>query len=129
MPDSWKDSLIALIPKQGTDNLLINNYRPITLLNNEYKLYANILAERSKKVFQMMIHNDQAGFLPGRHIYSNTRNIINLLAYLDLRIEKKAVLMAIDAEKAFDRVSWKFMKGLLHHMDFGIQYIKGIEAI
>ena len=35
MPESWKESLITLIPKPGVDHQLINNYRPISLLNRD----------------------------------------------------------------------------------------------
>jgi hypothetical protein len=33
-----KEGLITLIPKKDKDTLLIKNWRPITLLNQDYKL-------------------------------------------------------------------------------------------
>lgn len=48
IPSSWKDENTTLIPKEGQDQKNVNNYRPISLLNNDYKLNARILAERLK---------------------------------------------------------------------------------
>lgn len=47
-PDSWTEALITLLPKEGNDLSLIQNYRPISLLNADYKLFAAVLADRLK---------------------------------------------------------------------------------
>nr|GEZ82414.1 hypothetical protein [Tanacetum cinerariifolium] len=75
MPDSWKEANITLIPKEGQDLSSIKNYRPISLLNNDYKIFTSILAERMKKMLQNFIHEDQCGFLPKRHLRDNTFEI------------------------------------------------------
>lgn len=49
IPATWQAANIVLIPKQGTTQESVNNYQPISLLNNDYKLYAGILANRLKK--------------------------------------------------------------------------------
>ena len=45
LPTSLTQGLLTLFPKPGKD-LLINNWRPICLLNNDYKVFALILAKR-----------------------------------------------------------------------------------
>uniref|UniRef100_A0A2D4EPZ4 Reverse transcriptase domain-containing protein n=1 Tax=Micrurus corallinus TaxID=54390 RepID=A0A2D4EPZ4_MICCO len=65
MPDTWKDALISLILKDGTDARQIHNYRPISLLNSDYKIFATIIANRRKNLLNDYIHGDQNGFLPG----------------------------------------------------------------
>lgn len=55
LPNSCKDAYISLIPKQDTDLPLVKNYRPISLLNNDYKLFANILANKLKDVLKGII--------------------------------------------------------------------------
>ncbi|XP_033024102.1 vomeronasal type-2 receptor 26-like [Lacerta agilis] len=42
------------------------------------------------------------------------RYVIDVLEYLSVKKEKKVALLLLDAEKAFDRVSWPFLKGSLH---------------
>lgn len=47
---SMKQGLIILIPKHGKDRRLLDNLRPITLLNVDYKLLSGIIAARMKKM-------------------------------------------------------------------------------
>uniref|UniRef100_A0A670K7G8 Reverse transcriptase domain-containing protein n=1 Tax=Podarcis muralis TaxID=64176 RepID=A0A670K7G8_PODMU len=128
-PESWKEAFITLIPKLETEKTQLKNYRPISLLNVDYKIFADVLASRFKKVLNEVIHKDQAGFLPGRHMSANTRNIIDILELLQTDINTKAVLIFIDAEKAFDNISWKFMKGNLKEIGVGLGFENGIDAI
>lgn len=46
-----KQGLITLIPKSGKDKKYLNNLRPITLLNVDYKLLAHVVANRLKGYF------------------------------------------------------------------------------
>lgn len=62
MPDSWKDASISLIPKEGQAFTPVKNYRPIFLLNNDFKLFTSILAERLKQVLRDYTHEDWCGF-------------------------------------------------------------------
>uniref|UniRef100_A0A670JC67 Reverse transcriptase domain-containing protein n=2 Tax=Podarcis muralis TaxID=64176 RepID=A0A670JC67_PODMU len=128
-PESWKEAFITLIPKVETEKNQLKNYRPISLLNVDYKIFADILASRLKKVLNEVIHKDQAGFLPGRHLYENTRNIIDILELLQTNRNTRAVLIFIDAEKAFDNISWLFMKKNLEGMGVGRGFENGIQAI
>uniref|UniRef100_A0A670IW01 Reverse transcriptase domain-containing protein n=1 Tax=Podarcis muralis TaxID=64176 RepID=A0A670IW01_PODMU len=128
-PESWKEAFITLIPKLESEKTQLKNYRPISLLNVDYKIFADILASRFKKVLNEVIHKDQAGFLPGRHLSDNTRNIIDVLELLQTNLNTKAVLIFIDAEKAFDNISWRFMKKNLEGMGVGRAFQNGIEAI
>lgn len=65
--------MITLIHKAQTGQNEIKNYRPISLLNVDYKIYVTILATRLKKILGKMIHKDQSGFLPRRHLRNNMR--------------------------------------------------------
>uniref|UniRef100_A0A670HN63 Reverse transcriptase domain-containing protein n=1 Tax=Podarcis muralis TaxID=64176 RepID=A0A670HN63_PODMU len=129
IPETWKEAYITFIPKQDADRTQVKNYRPISLLNTDYKIFAGILARRLKKLLSEIIHKDQAGFLPGRQIRDNTRNIINMLEYLSVRIDKQVIMMFVDAEKAFDNVVWDFMLKNLEYMDVGNDFFNGVKAI
>uniref|UniRef100_A0A670K6D8 Reverse transcriptase domain-containing protein n=1 Tax=Podarcis muralis TaxID=64176 RepID=A0A670K6D8_PODMU len=109
IPDSWKEAHITLIPKADSDKLNIKNYRLISLLNNDCKIFAEIMANRLNKYLKNSIHTDQAGFLPNRQLKDNVRHIINIIKYLEKKNEIPVVLIFIDAEKAFDNVSWQFL--------------------
>ena len=55
--------------KKGKDRIDIANWRPITLLNIDYKLLTKTLGQRLKSVFPGLIHKDQNGFVPGGSIF------------------------------------------------------------
>uniref|UniRef100_A0A670KGT6 Reverse transcriptase domain-containing protein n=1 Tax=Podarcis muralis TaxID=64176 RepID=A0A670KGT6_PODMU len=129
LPETWKEAYITFIPKQDADLTQVKNYRPISLLNIDYKIFAGILARRLRRLLSETIHRDQAGFLPGRQMRDNTRNIINMLEYLSVKINKQAIMMFVDAEKAFDNVIWDFMLKNLEHMEVGKDFFNGVKAI
>lgn len=68
-PASMYDAHIALIPKPDRDRLQVSSYRPISLLPTETKIIGKILANRLKKHICDIIHPDQTGFMPGRHMF------------------------------------------------------------
>uniref|UniRef100_A0A670Z1A6 Reverse transcriptase domain-containing protein n=1 Tax=Pseudonaja textilis TaxID=8673 RepID=A0A670Z1A6_PSETE len=129
IPKTWSEAYITLIPKEGADPLQIKNYRPISLLNADYKIFASILAERLKRYLNNFIHPDQNGFLPKRQIKDNMRVILDTLEYYEVHPEKQMALIFLDAQKAFDNVTWRFMLLLLEQMGFARKFIQAIEAI
>ena len=50
--------MIILIAKEGKDLLQIKNYRPISLLNVDYKTISKVLALRITKVLNEVILED-----------------------------------------------------------------------
>ena len=67
LPHEFLEGLLIILRKGG-DHLDPGNYRPITLLNTDYKLLAKILANRLGPVLPQLISPDQTAFLPGRQI-------------------------------------------------------------
>ena len=51
----------------------LKNWRPISLLNCDYKIAAKVIATRMKKVLPDIINNYQTGLLKGRSIGENVR--------------------------------------------------------
>ena len=60
---SQRRGIIKLIPKKDTEPFYIKNWRPITLLNTDYKIAAILIANRLKSVIPKLINNDQTGFI------------------------------------------------------------------
>ena len=77
-----KRGILNLIFKKN-DKTLLSNWRPITLLNADYKVLAHILANRLKKVIPRLIHTDQSGYIKGRSIFFNIRLIQDVKTYFE----------------------------------------------
>jgi hypothetical protein len=56
-----KRGVLNLVPKKDKDIRYLKNWRPITLLNVDYKILAKIMANRIQKVIPYIINNDQSG--------------------------------------------------------------------
>ena len=50
MSNSQKQGVITLIEKEDKNAMYVKNYRPITLLNVDYKILSKVLARRIKEV-------------------------------------------------------------------------------
>ena len=115
---SQRRGIIKLIPKKDADPHFIRNWRPITLLNCDYKIATKAIANRIKRVIPKLINNDQTGFLKGRFIGENIRLIDSVINYAsDQQIP--GLLLFIDFEKAFDSLEWAFVNRTLQYFNFG----------
>ena len=123
LSDSQRRGLISLIPKPHKDLLDLNNWRPISLLNVDYKLISKCLTNRLKTVLPKLIHNDQTGFLKDRFIGENIRLVLDLINFTDLN-NIPGHLLLIDFKSAFDKLEWNFIWKTLEYFNFGPQFIK-----
>ncbi|KAA8577775.1 hypothetical protein FQN60_005362, partial [Etheostoma spectabile] len=71
LPPTLNQALISLIVKKDKDPNLCGSYRPISLLNNDVKLLAKVLARRLETCLPSIISEDQTGFILGRQLSSN----------------------------------------------------------
>ncbi|KAF7235743.1 LINE-1 retrotransposable element ORF2 protein [Varanus komodoensis] len=115
--------------KEDVDVTQIQNYRPISLLNVDDKIFTSILAERLKKLLIDFIHPDQNGFLPKRQMKNNLRTILDILEYDEIHTEKPMALLFMDAHKTFDHVNWQFLKQQMTQMEFGEKFMNAISSI
>ena len=115
---SQRRGVIALIPKQESDFLDLQNWSPITLLNIHYKIAAKALAKRIEVVLPKLVNADQTGFIKGRHIGENIRLISDLMDYTK-EGNLPGILMPIDFKKAFDTLEWSYIRKVLELLNFG----------
>ena len=78
---SQKQGIIRLIPKKKQKFIISQNWRPISLLNVDYKIATKALALRLGKVLPKIIDKVQTGYLKGRFIGENIRLISDILDY------------------------------------------------
>lgn len=128
LPPTLRQASICLSPKKDKDLLLCESYRPISLLNGDYKVLAKCLAKRLEKVLQHIISPDQTGFVQGRYSFLNTRKLFNIV-YTDLHQAFPELVLSLDAEKAFDRVEWGFLFKSLEKFGFGPNFISWVKLL
>ncbi|KAL9959711.1 hypothetical protein ACROYT_G033060 [Oculina patagonica] len=125
---SQRRGVIKLIPKKDAELYFIKNWRPITLLNTDYKIAAKSIANRIKRVLPNLINHDQTGFLKGRFIGENIRLIDCIIQYAT---EKNipGLLLFIDFEKAFDSLEWSFIYDTLRTFGFGASLTNWVKTL
>ena len=115
---SQKRGIITLIPNAYGDLKELSNWRPISLLNIDYKILTKALAKRIEKYLPKLIDSDQTGFVKGRYIGQNIRLLSDIMEYLEAK-KTSGLLLFIDVEKAFDSLEWDFMNKALSAFNFG----------
>ena len=128
MTNSQKRGIISMIPKKGKDDSKIQNWRPISLLNVDYKILAKMLATRIKKHLEYLINDDQRGFVPGRYIGESIRKIIDLIDYYENK-DDEGLIVSLDIENAFPSISREYVLKALEKFKFSKKFILGIRRI
>ena len=77
---SQGQGVIKLLEKKDKDKRLISNWRPISLLNVDYKIILKFFASRLKKVLVNLISSQQTAYVPQRCINESGRLISDLLS-------------------------------------------------
>ena len=120
--------VIHLIPKKDKDLTVLSSWRPLSLLNTDYKILAKVLCNRLKTTLQEIINPDQIGYIEKRFSGENTRLISDIIEYCKL-YKHPCIILLIDFEKAFDTVRWPFLKKLLKIYGFGDNFQKWISLL
>ena len=89
--DSMKGSVTRLIYKRRGDIKSLKDWRPISLLNVDYKIISKVLTSRLAEVLEFIVNL--------------LRDIIDFIQETD----ECAILVSLDQEKAFDTVDRSFL--------------------
>ena len=125
---SQRQGVISLLPKPDKDPHYLKNWRPISLLTTDYKILSSTIASRLKNKLQNIIHTDQTGFLKGRYIGENVRNVIDIIDYIE-KENMSGIILTIDYEKAFDKIEWNFIFKTLKYFNFGNAFINLVKLL
>uniref|UniRef100_A0A3Q3BNZ9 Reverse transcriptase domain-containing protein n=1 Tax=Kryptolebias marmoratus TaxID=37003 RepID=A0A3Q3BNZ9_KRYMA len=127
-PDSFAQAVITVIYKKGKDPLKCSSYRPISLLNTDYKLVTKMIAKRLERFLPLLINPDQTGFILNRFSTDNLRRLLNII-HIANKKKIPSVAVSLDAEKAFDMVEWKYLFSVLKKFGFGDGFLNLIQSL
>ena len=124
---SQRTGQITLLHKNG-DRLDRRNWRPITLLNADYKLCECALAACLLKVLHDVVHPDQTCGVLGRYVGENIALLRDVVSFAD-DVGCPAAILSLDQEKAFDRVDWPFLFPLKGKLSFGPSFVRWVRLL
>ena len=113
-PSGFTDGLIVYLPKkvpQPGSELSPADYRPITLLGSDYKLYSLVLTLRLQPLLAAAIPDAQSAFISDRRITDNVWLARAMHDHLRVR-ELEGVAVDLDIAKAYDQVSREALRRL-----------------
>ena len=102
VPEIWNEAIIILLHKKG-DQKNISNYRPISLLNNIYKLFTKVITNRITRTLDENQPREQAGFRRGFSTIDHL-HAVNQLIEKCAEYKIPLVVGLVDYNKAFDSV-------------------------
>ncbi|KAJ8457104.1 hypothetical protein ONZ45_g18449 [Pleurotus djamor] len=110
------------------DKSEISNYRPITLLNTDYKLFTKILTMRLAPGATETLDKSQAGFVPGRQISEQTQLLRLLMDHADAT-ETNGIIVALDQEKAYDKIEHDYLWRVMKRFDFPERFTNTVKSL
>ena len=111
VPGSFTKTVIKLIPKKPFPRM-VEDYRPISLINTDQKILSHLLAGRLKNSLTTLIGPHQTAYLPQRSIHSSLTQVnLNLEQLTD-----EDCLVACDFSKAFDKLDRTCLFALLEQI-------------
>jgi len=127
LSESQNHAVLTLFYKKGNKKQL-KNYRPISLTNVDYKIFAFVLANRLQKVIHKIVSPHQTAYIKGRYIGYNIRSVLDILEYTDKK-QIPGLLLCLDFQKAFDSLEWNFMISVLEKFKFGPSFINSVKML
>ena len=109
MPTSWKTAAVTPIHKKN-DPKDVENYRPISLLNIDSKIFEKCMYSPLYEHFKDHLSINQHGFVKKRSVMSNMLQFLNqIYKVLDKNPHDEIIAFYSDFSKAFDKVPHKLL--------------------
>ena len=119
---------IVTIHYKGGDKCLLENWRPITLLCVDYKIFTRIIVARIKPLLCKIISDEQYCSVDGKTIIDCNIMLRDLLNFVIDR-NMKFGMINIDFKQAFDCVDINFILSTMKALGFCQKFIEVIKML
>ncbi|CAI5995027.1 unnamed protein product [Closterium sp. NIES-65] len=127
LPPSMLIGRTVLIPKRG-DSSLVENLRPITLMNADYKVLALCLANRLQLDLPQLIHPSQTAFIKHRKIGDTINDTLNIMDWAAFS-SSPLLALTVDFRKAYDLVDRPFLLQALSVLGLSAPFIHWVRLM
>jgi exonuclease III len=128
LSESMYKGVITLIYKGKGDRSIRSNWRPITLLNSDYKILMKILYNRLKPFTPKLINQNQTCGIPGRNIQDGIYSLYSVILKMRENNEN-GIILSVDQKSAFDIIEWEFLEKSLGYFSIPTEYRKWFSII
>ncbi|CAI5461605.1 unnamed protein product [Closterium sp. Yama58-4] len=127
LPPSMLSGRTVLIPKRGSSSM-IDNLRPITLMNSDYKVLALCLANRLQLALPLIIHPSQTAFIKSRKIGDTINDTLDIFDWSTIT-KTPLLALTVDFRKAYDLVDRAFLFQALARVGLPEQFIAWVRLM
>jgi hypothetical protein len=97
-------AMIILFTKEDNANTL-KTFRSISLINCSFKVFAKAMNNRLEVICDKLLASNQTAFVKGMYILESVVAAHEVIHHT-IKSGEKGVVLKLDYEKAYDRVSW-----------------------
>ena len=121
MPKGWLNGVMTFLrKKKARDDH--NNYRPITLINTIYKIWATVMSQRLKPILNLLTEDDQ-------YEYKSKRPTIDIIEIVNNQLKNNATQQTIhfDFSKAFGDIERGILWTKLYEAGIPIEFAQTLR--
>ena len=128
VPQEWAEAIVVSIYKGKAADTDPSNYRPISLLNTIYKVYAAMLQSRMAATFDQKFRPSQYGFRAARGTVQPLFILRRAMEW-SLMTNKSLHVLSLDWKQAFDSLDHTAMITALRRFGLSAKMLAAVESI
>jgi len=122
-----KHGLIVCLPK-SSEPTTPADFRPITLLNTDYKITARIIAYRLRPMMEELFHQRQYCGVPEMTIFEAMATVREAITNAEVT-RVSLIVLSLDIQEAFDRISHQHLFIILRSYAFSDYFVERIKSM
>lgn len=127
IPPGFTDGVVVFIPKTS-GAMTFGNFRPLTLLNTDYKSFARVITQRLRGIMNSIISEHQTSVGRDRTIFHGILDYRDVVAVTET-CRSNCAIISIDLDRAFDRVDHQFLYLIMRRMGFSPRFVDVIARM